>query len=62
MAGQSQLICVDLRSLAAKKNLRWKNRTDVISISVRLYSGQPLQLSILGNNKIKTLPNSSRYP
>jgi len=36
MASQSQ---PDLRSLAASKNSRWKNQTDVIDISVLLYQG-----------------------
>jgi|GEM_PF-3472985 len=30
-------ICVDSRSFVEKKNSRWKHRTDVIGISVRLY-------------------------
>jgi len=37
MAGQSRPICVDLRSLAAKKSFRRKSRADVIDISVWLY-------------------------
>jgi len=37
MAGQSRPICVYLRSLAAKKSFRWKNRADVMDISVWLY-------------------------